>query len=63
LQAIQAAADVVIGGVITVQASRMLMLHRPCVWVRSGAEGIIQATMVIASNPLAGTLRISFSNE
>jgi hypothetical protein len=48
----QEGADVVIGGVITVQASRMLMLHRLCVLIRSGAEGIIQATMVIANKQL-----------
>ncbi|MBI5579284.1 MAG: sigma 54-interacting transcriptional regulator [Deltaproteobacteria bacterium] len=43
LQAIQEGADVIIGGVITVEASSKH--HLPCVLIRSGAEGIIQATL------------------
>jgi len=43
LQAFQEGADVIIGGVITVEASRKH--HRPCVLIRSGAEGIIQAAL------------------
>jgi hypothetical protein len=36
-------ADVTIGGVVTVDAIRKH--HRPCVLIRSDAEGIIQATL------------------
>ena len=43
LQAFQEGADVIIGGVITVEICRKL--HRPCVLIRSGAEGITQAIL------------------
>ncbi|MHB9098843.1 MAG: sigma 54-interacting transcriptional regulator [Syntrophales bacterium] len=43
LKAVREGAEVVIGGVITVQAARRH--NRPCVMIRSGAEGIIQATL------------------
>lgn len=43
LKAFRDGADVVIGGVITVQAGRKH--QRPCVMISSGAEGIIQATL------------------
>jgi transcriptional regulator with PAS, ATPase and Fis domain len=43
LKAFRDGADVVVGGVITVQAGRLH--NRPCVAIRSGAEGITQATL------------------
>ncbi|MDI6725555.1 MAG: sigma 54-interacting transcriptional regulator [Smithellaceae bacterium] len=43
VEAFRDGADVVIGGVIAMQVSRKL--NHPCVMIRSGAEGIIQATL------------------
>ncbi|MCE5284077.1 MAG: sigma 54-interacting transcriptional regulator, partial [Deltaproteobacteria bacterium] len=43
IQAFQEGAEVFIGGVITVQTGQRH--QRPCVMIRSGAEGIIQATL------------------
>jgi transcriptional regulator with PAS, ATPase and Fis domain len=43
LRAFREGAEVVIGGVIAGQASQLH--HRPCVAIRSGAEGITQATL------------------
>ena len=43
LKAFREGADVVIGGVIAGRASRLH--HRPCVAIRSGAEGITQAAL------------------
>jgi transcriptional regulator with PAS, ATPase and Fis domain len=42
-RAFQEGAEVLIGGVIAVQAGKRH--NRPCVMIRSGAEGIIQATL------------------
>lgn len=42
-KAIQDGAEVIIGGVIAMQAGKKH--DRPCVMIRSGAEGIIQATL------------------
>jgi len=43
IKAFREGAEVFIGGVITVQAGKQH--HHPCVMIRSGAEGIIQATL------------------